>query len=91
MVQRETETDKFLAMSKRDDAPTTPILRGKSAELASIEHRPRMCNIWIFLIVVTSFSLESNYVLQYLNQMKTFLRINLDWGDAESQKTIWFY
>ena len=57
-----TETDEFLK-STRNYEPTTPILRGKSAELASIEHKPRMCNIWIFLIVTTSFSLESNYVL----------------------------
>ena len=71
---RATETENFLFNADNaKDCPTTPVLRGKSAELASIDHKPRWGNIWIFLIVTTMFSLESNYVLGYLNQMKELL------------------
>ena len=58
---------------------TTPILRGKSAELASISHKPLLLNIWIFLIVTTMFSLNSNYVLSQLNQMKELLTVKFNW------------
>ena len=84
---RATET--FLSKNAKDQ-PTTPVLRGKSAELASIEHKPRYNNIWIFLIVTTMFSFNSNYVLGYLNQMKELLQIKLGWV-AESQQEIWLY
>ena len=68
----------------------TPTLRGKSAELASIDHKPRLCAIWLFLVVATSFSLNSNYMLGELNQMKKLLSIKLDWGEG-TDKELWLY
>ena len=74
----------------REDIPKSPILRGKSAEVASMNFNPRTGNIWLFLIVTTAFSLNSNYVLGQLNQMKLLLTYKLGWVDG-SQKQIWLY
>jgi hypothetical protein len=42
-------------------APENPIYRGRSAELESINHKPRYGNIWIFIIVILSFNFTSSY------------------------------
>ena len=69
-------------MIDRLDVPVTPTLRGKNAERASIrDHKPRIGHIWLFLIIVTTFSVNSNYVLGELNQMKKLLTVKMDWGD----------
>ena len=72
----------FLSHADNNEIPKSPIFRGKSAEVASMKFKPRIGNIWLFLIVATSFSLTSNYVLGQLNQMKMLLTYKLGWVDG---------
>ena len=88
--EADEEVNTFMKHADNKDAPTTPVLRGKSAELASIEHKPRTVNIWLFMIVVTMFSLNNNYVSSSLNQMKAIFRNKLGWVE-DSQQEIWLY
>lgn len=66
-------------MENLKNIPVTPELRGKSAELASISHKPRYGNIWLFLVVTTAFSVNQNYVLSSLNQEEKLLQVKLGW------------
>ena len=50
----------------------TPELRGKSAELASIHHRPRYGRLWVFLIFMSVFKFTGSYLGSETNQLKTF-------------------
>ena len=59
--------------------PPSTVLRGVSAELESINHRPRYCNIVIFLIVVCSFSMNTGYIGSELTQLKTTFRYKFGW------------
>jgi MFS family permease len=67
--------------------PASPEMRGKSAELASLDHKPNVGKIWLFLFVATSFTLASNYQGS-LNQIKRLLTIKFDWNDKQE---IWLY
>lgn len=74
------------ALIDRLDLPVTPTLRGKNAERASVrDHKPRIGHIWLFLVITTCFSLNSNYVLGELNQMKMLLTVKMDWGDGSDK------
>jgi len=37
-------------------------MRGKSAELESISHKPRKGNVWLFIMVIASYSFTFNYM-----------------------------
>lgn len=67
------------------EAPVTPTLRGKSAELASIHHKPNTLNIWMFLCFTCIFSVNANYALSSLNQMRLLLTAQLGWEEGSSQ------
>ena len=73
-------TESFL--SQISATKKTSELRGESAEMASLEHQPRTGRIYLFLFVVTSFTLTSNYIGS-LNQMKQLLQVKLGW-EADS-------
>ena len=59
--------------------PDPSVMRGKSAELESINHKPRYCNIVIFMVVVTSFSMNCSYIEGEITQMKSLLSEKFDW------------
>ena len=59
------------------------VLRGVSAELESINHRPRYSQIVIFLIIVCSFSMNTGYIGSELTQLKKVFRYKFG-GEKDS-------
>ena len=78
-------TESFLK-DQNKDVPTTPEMRGVSAELASISHRPRYARIWLFLIFMTTFNFCSNYISSETTQLKTFYVDKLGWSETSVTK-----
>ena len=70
------------------DIPVSPALRGKSAELESIIHKPNYAKIWLFLIVVTSFNMNASYIGSDLTQMKKLIQVKLDWVPGSSSESL---
>jgi len=73
-----------------DDFSKSPNFRGKSAELESISHRPRYCNIVVFITVVCSISLNTNYISSELTQIKDLLEVKLNWDEETGSRNYEF-
>jgi len=62
-------------------------MRGKSAELESISHKPRIGRIWLFIIVIASFNFTFNYMAGQLAQTERLFQVKLGWKPNSKQET----
>jgi len=81
-------TASFIEQTQRTVEPTPAEMRGKSAELLSISHKPRYCHIVTVIFFVGFLTVNLAFVASQLNQLKKLLEVKMDWNDKES---IWLY